>query len=520
MDYMNFLAGGAALGALASCWSYIKGFAWKLMSTLIQRVEIPDSDLCRTLLGHLVTHYPRSRIYDRVYASAHEYIKTGEQTGEVPYEWFGQRSLIFWRGWFPFLVNRGKGVLTQHGPTEPPLLLTFLRGALDVDAIVATACRERNARTWQFQNLTEKREKRFFIRYVPNIKGESDDEDRSGHHSAGIPWYHTGLYRTLEYRPEELGRGRDPKDSALDMLIFPRRVLDLIEEIKLWRTNRKWYQRRGIPWKRGWLLYGPPGTGKTALVRAFAEDLDMPIFVFNLSELGNFEFMRSWLAMQASAPCVALIEDIDNVFHGRENVSRRRPRSFMSLMHMGARKQGADGEEYETPPADVGSNSGLTQQERAFFADGMLSFDVFLNMLDGVDRNDGVFTVITTNDISKIDTALGQPRKLPDGSVEFISTRPGRIDKAIELTYMEPDDKKRMAERILGAYPAEHQTMLEFIEGYPDLRETPAQFQERCFQIALRRFWEEQNSLAREPKAVRRPVRSGARADTVTSYTI
>src|SRR5690242_10236077 len=128
MDYMNFLAGGAVLGAIASCWGYIKCFAWKLMSTLVQRVEIPDSDLCRTLIGHLVQRYPLSRVYDRVYASAHEYIKTGEQTGEVPYEWFGQRALIFWNGWFPFIVNRGKAPATLHGHNDGPLLLTFLRG--------------------------------------------------------------------------------------------------------------------------------------------------------------------------------------------------------------------------------------------------------------------------------------------------------------------------------------------------------------------------------------------------------
>ena len=304
----------------------------------------------------------------------------------------------------------------------------------------------------------------------------------------------------------------------MDLLIFPRRVLELIEEIKLWRTNRKWYQRRGIPWKRGWLLYGPPGTGKTALARAFAEDLDMPIFVFNLSELGNFEFMRSWLTMRASAPCVALIEDIDNVFHGRENVSRRRPRSFLSLMNLGVRKQVGDASDAEKPPDDAAAK-GLSDQERSFFADGMLSFDVFLNMLDGVDRNDGVFTVITTNDIGKIDSALGQPRKLPDGTVEFISTRPGRIDKAIELTYMEPEDKRRMAERILGEYSDALEEMLNFIATTP-LAETPAQFQERCSQIALRHFWEEQNRIAIEAKAFGRSERPSRREEVVTGCRI
>ena len=491
MDYMNFLAGGALVGLLASCWGYIKSFAWKLVSTLVQRVEIPDSDLCRTLVGHLINHYPRSQIYDRVYASAYEHIKAGEHTGEVPYEWFGQRSLIFWEGWVPFIVNRGSNATPNpYGRSEAPLVLTFIRGCLNVDAIVTKACHEKNARSWQFQNLTENLEKRFFIRYVPNIKGESDDEDRSGQRCTGIPWYHTGMYRTVGYRPEEIGRGRDSNDSALEQLIFPQRVLDLIEEIRLWRTNRKWYQRRGIPWKRGWLLYGPPGTGKTALVRAFAEDLDMPIFVFNLSELGNFGVMRNWLAMQASAPCVALIEDIDNVFHGRENISRRRPRNMMSLMTLNERKE----EDTEKAPPTEGANA-LTKEEQAFFGDGTLSFDVLLNMLDGVDRNDGVFTVITTNDISKIDSALGQPRVLPDGTQEFISTRPGRIDKAIELTYLEPEDKKRMAERILGAYPAEYEELLAFIDRFPELQETPAQFQERCSQLALKRFWQEQHGM-------------------------
>ena len=53
-----------------------------------------------------------------------------------------------------------------------------------------------------------------------------------------------------------------------------------------------------------------------------------------------------------------------------------------------------------------------------------LTFDCLLNCLDGVERTDGIFTIISTNDISKVDPALGQPRKMPDGVLEFISTRP------------------------------------------------------------------------------------------------
>jgi hypothetical protein len=117
-----------------------------------------------------------------------------------------------------------------------------------------------------------------------------------------------------------------------------------------------------------------------------------------------------------------------------------------------------------------------------------------------VERADGIFTIITTNDIGKIDPALGQPRTLPNGEVEFISTRPGRVDKAVELSYMETDDKKRLAARILGDYPAELAAMCDFIDRYADLKETPAQFQERCAQIALECYWKQQ---ANEPAKAR-----------------
>ena len=82
----------------------------------------------------------------------------------------------------------------------------------------------------------------------------------------------------------------------------------------------------------------------------------------------------------------------------------------------------------------------------------------------------------------------------------------GRIDKAVELTYMELADKKRMAKRILGDYPDEYLTMLEFIDKYPDMQETPAQFQERCGQIALKCFWREQQGGERELSPAKREM--------------
>ena len=72
-----------------------------------------------------------------------------------------------------------------------------------------------------------------------------------------------------------------------------------------------------------------------------------------------------------------------------------------------------------------------------------LTFDCLLNCLDGVERTDGIFTIVTTNDISKVDPALGQPRKLPDGTTEFISTRPGTDPQS--LSSLAPQDYNDLA---------------------------------------------------------------------------
>jgi hypothetical protein len=354
----------------------------------------------------------------------------------------------------------------QAEATKVHSTITFIRGTLDVEALVRDACAERNRQSWSVADADETIKSRFRIHYVPPRTADDGDWDEQ---SNGLAWYQLGSYRLLAHKPEQLGKA-PAGGRAIDQLVFPQRVKDLIREVELWRKSQHWYCDRGIPWKRGWLLYGPPGTGKTALARAFAEDLNLPITVFNLAELGNRQLVRAWAAMQANVPCIALFEDIDNVFHGRENISRRGSPVVPLMLPQNHGNENRRGKSRSTEP---------------------VTFDCLLNCLDGVERADGIFTIVTTNDIAKIDPALGQPRLLTDGTLAFISTRPGRVDKAVELGYMEPGDKKRLARRILGDYPVEFRAMLAFIDNNPDFPETPAQFQERCGQIALACFWRE-----------------------------
>lgn len=110
-----------------------------------------------------------------------------------------------------------------------------------------------------------------------------------------------------------------------------------------------------------------------------------------------------------------------------------------------------------------------------------MSFETLLNALDGIQDSDGIFTVITTNCVEQLDPALGQPT-----NDDEMSTRPGRIDKVLRLDIMHEKERLQLARRILSGCPQHVDKMV--IDGDGD---TPAQFQDRCAQLALREYWRE-----------------------------
>jgi SpoVK/Ycf46/Vps4 family AAA+-type ATPase len=241
--------------------------------------------------------------------------------------------------------------------------------------------------------------------------------------------------RLLEYQMHELGAARlSPADAASSYALSPA-AARVVEDIKYWQNSRSWYRQRGIPWRRGLVLHGPPGSGKTAFARLLAESLDMPIMVFHLNTLRDGELHTNWQDMLHDVPCVALIEDIDTVFRGREN-------------HAG----------------------------------GQLTFDTLLNCIDGAERTDGVLVCITTNDIRHIDPALGIP--CSDGS-----SRPGRIDCILEFGVLPEACRWQLCRQIVADYPALHADLVAAGAG-----DTGAQFQERCARLALREFWKQSDN--------------------------
>ncbi len=475
----GFAVLGTVLGMVLRGWTSIKGFVHSMFRLVVTQVHLQDEATSQAVLAHLVRTYTRSTLGEKTFGGKHESFRDGK-FGHIPFEFFGGHRVLFWIGWVPLWFNvteekNDKGGVIYWGNKPKANMkasLSFLRGTVDVEAIVRAASECRNQLYWA-NGLSAQR--RFFIKRIPDPMQTGIQRYSAG---TSLAWYQEGMYRLLAHTPDQLGKGSSQLSPgrSTDKLYFPKYVRRLIREVEMWRKLRDWYLERDIPWKRGWVLYGPPGTGKSAITRAIAEDLDMPLFVYSLGQMLNEDLEQSWAEMQAHVPCIALFEDFDNVFHGRENVYGKPKISDLIAASAAA---GSGGE----------NNASGGNNQSSVLNTGRLSFDCLLNCMDGVEKCNGIFTVITTNHIDKLDPAIGQPRRREDGTMEFISTRPGRIDKAIELGHMDDADKLKLARRIFFDNEAGYRKMCRLVELEPNRKETPAQFQERCAQLALDLLW-------------------------------
>ena len=73
-----------------------------------------------------------------------------------------------------------------------------------------------------------------------------------------------------EWRPFGHPRKRRPLSSVILDEDISQSILNDVREFT---ENPKWYTERGIPYRRGYLLYGPPGCGKSSFITALAGKL-------------------------------------------------------------------------------------------------------------------------------------------------------------------------------------------------------------------------------------------------------
>ena len=164
----------------------------------------------------------------------------------------------------------------------------------------------------------------------------------------------------------------------------------LLEDLKKFLANSKWYYDRGVPYRRGYLLFGPPGGGKSSLIQALASHLDYGICLLNLAgDLVMTDDRLHHLLHSIPDKTFILLEDID---------------------------------------AAMASPMG----DRAIPSSNRLSLSGLLNAIDGVAAAEERIIFMTTNYHKKLDPAL---------------IRPGRMDFSLELSHATRDQVVTMFSR-------------------------------------------------------------------------
>ncbi|KAL8752572.1 MAG: hypothetical protein Q9199_005655 [Rusavskia elegans] len=158
---------------------------------------------------------------------------------------------------------------------------------------------------------------------------------------------------------------QEVQKSSWDAVILAEEMKKSIKgEMEKFFGGEERYKRLKVPWKRGVIYYGPPGNGKTISIKAMMHTLSLyspspipTLYVRSLSSYGGPEYSIKSIFRQArtQAPCLLVFEDLDSL---------------------------------------------VTDNVRSYF----------LNEVDGLESNDGILMVGSTNHLERLDPGI---RKRP-----------------------------------------------------------------------------------------------------------
>ena len=385
----------AAAALAAGIWSHVRTVLHWLRGFVVS-TRWTDHDITSSLVSLLKT---KRTVREPAYAMTSKYVRSLKSHKFVIMEEMIGSGGVLWFGRVPIKLTRhekAKGG-DVHDEYAANYTFEFIRGTLNWEDLLKQVADHKSNSNGLFRQV------RYAVKYHHgrSLANEMTSSQRERLKNRTVKFEsvfdQTSGLRLLHYAPEDIGGSLIP--SSFKSLALSPEILDVVEEIKVWRKSRGWYQERGIAWRHGLLFHGAPGCGKTSLARATAEELDMPIHIFDLATMSNEDLREAWGEMTVDEPCIALIEDIDSVFNGRTNIA---------------------------------THGGM-------MSSGGLTFDALLNCVDGVERHEGVLFIITSNKPETIDPAL--------------KDRAGRIDRSVEFRPLDYEGRLKVAESILGKIP-------------------------------------------------------------------
>lgn len=419
----------AVFGTIGLAWNQIRGFVNRFFSFFVNKIELKDY-AAGAVSTYIWQNFVAVDTGTYKYHASTFQVKRFTNSILIGSKRLSDKYQLFFYGKIPILAK-------YKDWEERHVMVCFVRKTINFDKLFSDAIEN-----WNYLILNNKN--RFRIETLIGrdrglgtmmIKGGSEAGSESSAPISvstssvtfdSLQWL-TG--KTFKYGIDDLGKDYD---SFLKSYILDDELLEIEQEIKMWLELKDWYKNKGLVWRRGYLTHGRPGVGKTVFVRTIGTKFNLPIFRFDLSSMTNKDFIENWERIGLEAPCIVLIEDVDAVFNKRENISK---------------------------------------------LENGLSFDCFLNVISGAMPAEGVLLFITTNKIETLDSAIAN---LDNG----MASRPGRVDKIIEVKNLSLNKKEELAKLILDDFPEEVGSVMLGAENL-----TNAQFTEKCSQVALKRLW-------------------------------
>lgn len=430
MEFAAFLVLAVGLPTLASVTALVYDVLKVVLQFGFRYVCVAKTVQDNFTVGVIVSYlnkYGRSYgVNDEHYDAQRRYVQPLEKEGVVFSRKLARSYRLYW--------YKGAAILLQPG--VPPrdgderyhvsASFRFMRGTLDWDQLVVDAAESFDS------NHFDKKSQRKRFRIIRYVGGSANREPTPDDDIEKLDPWNDGDLELVKWRAEDIGL--PAPEEPLNHLSLGPEALSVIRDVQFWFRNRQWHKERGIPWRRGYLLHGMPGTGKTSLIRAIGEEMDVPIFIFDLASMDNERFLQCWRHSQETTPRIAIFEDFDTVFNLRERTSDH---SLSSL----------------------------------------LTFDCILNAIDGIERQEGLLLFVTTNRVETIDPALGCP------DINGESTRPGRLDVTVELPGLDYEGRLKMSRRILR----NEEQAVELAGSTGPI--AAALFQEKCARVAKAQLW-------------------------------